>query len=194
MDRGDPLRKHTQLIVAHAEAGRSLASRLLAFSEGGKVHPILLNINHYVQELVHIVSGILKRGIRLSTLLTDRDVPVMVDPARMGQVLLTLIRHGSDLVADGGVMTIRTDLLPVENGLISGRSSSGCALLSISSCNVAPRPAGPVAGRRKQASGVQLGFSIIHRIIEEHRGALRISGQGGKAVEYNIYLPVMHGG
>ena len=193
MDRGDPLRKYAHLIVAHAEAGKGLANRLLSFSEGGKVRPILLNINHFVQELAHLLSGMMKKRIRLRTLLTDRDLPVMVDPARMGQVFVTLVKHGSDLAEDGGVMTIRTDLLPVESGLVSGARISGCALLSISSPT---RAAGAKAVRltgTSAAQGLRLGFPTIRRIIEEHRGALRVGGHDGNSVEYNIYLPVMHG-
>ncbi len=110
----------------------------------------------------------------------------------MGQVFVTLVKHGSDLAAEGGVMTIRTDLLPVESGLVSGAQQSGCALLSISSptratCAEPVRRAGTPAPQ-----GLRLGFSTIRRIIEEHRGALRIGGHEGNSVEYHIYLPVMH--
>ena len=90
-------------------------------------------------------------------------------------------------------MTIRTDLLPVESGLVSGAQISGCAFLSISSPT---RAAGEKAVRRAgtpAAQGLRLGFPTIRRIIEEHRGAFRIGGHEGNSVEYHIYLPVMHG-
>ena len=193
MEQEDPLRKQAQLIVAHAEAGRTLANRLLAFSEGGKVHPILLNVNHYVQEVSHLISGILKRRITLRTVLAERDLLAMIDPARMGQVLVALTKRGSDLVCDGGVMTIRTDLLPVRNGLIPSMGENGCALLSISSSNVSLEPACSRPGRAPHARGLQLGLSIVRRIIEQHRGAFRIHGQAGEGVEYSIYLPVLRG-
>lgn len=190
MDYRDPLRVHARSIVAHAEAGKRLAGRLLAFSEGGKVNPTVININHFVRDLAHLVSGLARKRIRLRTVLTSLDLTVMADPARLGQVFVSLIRHGSAFMSGGGTITVRTDLIPVANNLVAGRNAGGCALLSIESVQEADCAVKDLPVTKRQQKEIRLGFSLIRRIIQEHRGAFRIGGQRGKTIEYSIYLPV----
>jgi signal transduction histidine kinase len=38
--------------------------------------------------------------------------------------------------------------------------------------------------------GLGLGLALAHRIVEEHRGALRVASTPGKGTTFSCYLPV----
>ncbi|MGD0228743.1 MAG: hypothetical protein ABSC19_00090 [Syntrophorhabdales bacterium] len=192
MDRKDPLRKYAGLILAHAETGRSLTNSLMSVGERGRVTLTSLNINHLILEMSRFLSGIVKRGIRLQTLLSDGELRVMADPMQMGRVFATVVKHLSGVMTSGGTMTILTKVVPVENRVAGAAENSRCGLLSVRSDDVSrSRAERREPGRHRGRKGILLARSAVRRIIEEHRGALRVGGRRGETLEFNIYLPVL---
>jgi signal transduction histidine kinase len=190
MDYRDPSRAHVRSIIARAEAGKRVANKLLTFSEGGRIDPVLVDINRFVRDLTHLVSGTTVKSVWLRTMLTNTGLTVMADPARLGQAFVSLVKHAAAFVTGGGTMTVRTDLVPVANSLVAGQALSGCALLSIRSDRTDSCPSSDQLVPKRPGKEIHLGLPLIRRIIQEHRGAFRIAGQKGKTLEFNIYLPV----
>jgi nitrogen-specific signal transduction histidine kinase len=192
MDRKDPLRKYAGLILAHAETGKSLMNNLMSVGERGRVTLASLNINHLILEMSRFLSGIVKRSIRLQTLLSDEELRVMADPTQMARIFASLVRHLAGVMTSGGTMTILTKVVPMENPLAQGSENRGCAFLSIRSDDVSrARAERREPGRHREGKGVLLALSAARRIIEEHRGVMRIGGRRGETLEFNIYLPVL---
>lgn len=192
MDRKDPLRRYAGLILAHADAGKSLTNRLMSVGERGRVEPRLLNINQLIREISRLLSGIMKKGVRIRTVLAAGELPVMADPAQMGRVFTSLVRHVGEAMHKGGTITVLTRLLPVEMCAVA-EGSNGCALLSISTEDAARLTARRKPARERPGKRFLLAVSAIRRIIEEHRGAIRI-GRKDQAIEFNVYLPVLRAG
>ncbi len=195
MGRKDPLRKYAGLILAHAEKGKNLANKLVNMSEKGRVRLRSIDVNHFIREMSRLLSGVMmKKGIQLQTVLAEGELRVMADPTQMGWIFVGLAGYLGEVVAGGGTMTVTTRLVPVENRIAGARGGRGCALLSLRSADVAQSvPSRSEAAKVHPKKPIPLAVSAIRRIIEEeHRGALRIGGQRGRTLEFNIYLPVLH--
>lgn len=191
MDLGEPHRKYVQLILSQAEMGTAFTEILLAFGGAGSINLALVNMNRFVDEIGQFLSATIKKRVKLQTMLTEQDLTIMADPVRIGQVFVTLVRYLSRIMRPGGTLTVLTKFLPVKQAL-DETSEGGCVVLSIRSTDVAqPRPVS--LARRKKSPGkeIELAFSAIRRIIKEHHGAMRIGGQRGRTMEFNIYLPVL---
>jgi hypothetical protein len=80
--------------------------------------------------------------------------------------------------------------LPIENDLLD-KGGSGCALLSVSSTDVAANRPGSGSGHKgRTGKGLHRAFLAIRSIIRGHNGSIRILRQKG-ALQFNIYLPVL---
>ena len=190
MDVKDPLRRHAGMILAHADAGRSLTRRLTSVAERGKVSLRPLNLNQLVYEMSRLLSAVMRKRVRLQMLLAAEELRVMADPAQIGRVFASLVRRIDGAMQKGGTITVLTRLLPVQARAAAPDSANGCAMLSIRSTEAAGITNLRETGARPKARSVLPGLSSVRRIIGEHRGAIRIDRKD-EALEFNVYLPVL---
>jgi hypothetical protein len=188
MKTDDPLTTYVQGMLAHAgkRSGNALPAPYRRKADGLR----LLNVNHFIQEVVQALRRVVKKRVRLQAVPADRDMRVMADREKMSQVFATIVAYGSEIIQKGGTITILAKLLPIENDLLE-KGGCRCALLSVSSKDVATNRSG--SGHKGRAGKrVRRAFSAIRSVIGGHNGSVRVLNQQGNA-QFNIYLPVLHG-
>ena len=189
MKTDDPLTTYIQGMLTHAETGERSGNALPAPYRREADGLRLLNVNHFIQEVVQALRRMVKKRVRLQTVLADRDMRVVADRKEMSQVFATIVAYGSEIIQKGGTITILAKLLPIENDLLE-KGTGRCALLSVSSTDIAANPSGP--GHEGRAGKMRRAFSAIRSVIAGYNGSVRVLRQQGK-VQFNIYLPVLHG-
>jgi hypothetical protein len=179
----DPLTSYVQGMLAHAgkRSGNALPAPYRRKADGLR----LLNVNDFIREAVQAVRRSVGKKVRLHAVPADEDVRVMADREKMSQVLATLVASGSEIIQEGGIITMLAKMLPIENALLE--RGGGCALLSVSSTDVDQSCSG--AGRMTRKS-VRRAFRAIRSVIRGHNGSVRVLRQEGKTA-FNIYLPVL---
>ena len=108
---------------------------------------------------------------------------IMGDGDSLKQLLLNLILNGFQAMADGGVLAVRTDI------------SGGRPCLSVSDTG----PGIEEADQEKifepffttMDSGTGLGLPIVHRIVLDHGGDIRLESTPGKGTTFTIRFPEM---
>ena len=192
MKTNDPLTTYVQGMLMHAGASKRSGNALPASYRREADGPRLLNVNHFIQEVVQALRRIVKKRVTLRTVLADRDMRVMADHEKMSQVFATIVVYGSEIIRKGGTMTILARFLPKENDLLE-KGTGGCALLSVSSADVTADRSGSGPGHNRRAGkSMRRAFSSIRSVIGGHNGSVRVLRQQSKA-QFNIYLPVLHG-
>jgi hypothetical protein len=187
MKTDDPLTTYVQGMLTPGETGKRSGNALLApyIREADGLR--LLNVNHFIQEVVQALRRMVKKRVRLQTVLADRDIRVVADRKEMSQVFATIVAYGSEIIQKGG--TILAKVLPIENDLLEN-GPGRCALLSVSSTDVTANRSGP--GHEGRAGKMRRAFSAIRSVVAGYNGSVRAVRQQGKA-QFNIYLPVLHG-
>jgi signal transduction histidine kinase len=109
------------------------------------------------------------------------DLPaVPLDPEKMRQVLVNLIRNAMDAMPDGGTLTVAT------------RSSGDGVLIAIgdTGCGVDPSVDVFDLFMTTKRGGTGLGLPIARRIVEAHGGSLTFDSAPGKGATFYVALPV----
>jgi hypothetical protein len=184
----DPFAAYVQRLLAHVETGKGPEDALEVVRKR-EADGLSLNVNQFIQEVVRALRRMVKKKVRLQAVLADRDVQVMADRKKMGQVRASIVAHGTEIIKKGGTITILARSLPIENDLLD-KGGSGCALLSVSSTDVAANRPGSDSGNKGRAGKGLHRFLAIRSIIRGHNGSIRILRQKG-ALQFNIYLPVL---
>jgi signal transduction histidine kinase len=189
---GDPRAKDARIIDAKIEQLNIIVEQILAFARTTEPELAPVNLNELVDELGLLVRHKLaNQNIRLVRQLHPELPVVLGDAPQLEQAFLNLILNAAEAMPDGGTLTIksRPARLPrssprATHVTVEFRDTGGGM-----SKEVQQRAFTAVLSTTK-AKGTGLGLAIVGRIIETHRGSIRIKSQLGRGTSIRITLPV----
>jgi signal transduction histidine kinase len=159
-----------------------LVNDFLAFA---RPHPLSLRTTS-VDELVDAVMQQLRpeieaRGMTLVLDLRAAEATAEVEPERLRQVLINLVKNAIEAMGAGGALTVRT----------LGADSEGNLTIQVEDTGVGfPNDAAIFdAFYTTKEGGTGLGLAIVHRIIQEHGGAIHAESGPGRTC-FTVRLPV----
>lgn len=181
-DREGP-RGMAEQILAATSGLESIVSNLLSFASParGEIRAIdLAELGREARGLLAPACAV--RGVELEGPDDTETCPVWADPEAMRQVMLNLLGNALAATGEGGRIRIATGatrraaLLTVED---EGRGIEAEDL---------PRVFDPFFSRTEGGSG--LGLSIVHGIVERHRGRIALDSRPGRGTRVRVELPL----
>lgn len=200
MKEGDPSGNHVQKILVSAERAGHLTQGLLAFSRKQVNNPKPVNLNEIIKVTEGILLRIIGEDVEFKTSLTDKDYLVMADIGQIEQILMNLATNARDAMPGGGLLTISTDVVELDNDFIKIHSygeAEKCAVMAFSDTGVGmdektrERIFEPFFTTKEVGKGTGLGLAIVYGIVKQHNGYINVSSEPGKGTTFRIYLPVI---
>ena len=200
MLKEDPkTRGYIDEMLASANRAAELTRGLLAFSRKQVIKPLFVDLNDILRNIDKMLRRIIGEDIELSTVLSSRKLPVLVDVGQMEQVLMNLVTNARDAMPDGGHLTIKTDMVNVDSHYAETHFSQNAGtyvVLTVSDTGV-----GMDQGTKKNifepffttkavGKGTGLGLSMVYGIVKQHNGNMRVYSEEGKGTIFKIYLPI----
>jgi signal transduction histidine kinase len=108
--------------------------------------------------------------------------PSPLDPGQIKQVLVNLIKNAIQAMTRAGVLTIETNAS--ADGVVLSIGDTGGGIPA----DQLKRIFEPFYTTKKKGSG--LGLMIVQRIIQEHRGQIKIESHVGQGTIFRIWLPL----
>jgi signal transduction histidine kinase len=168
--------------IVHDEIRRleRLVNDFLAFARPSPLQVAPADLAGLVQSVVVQVHPELEQVDVQLQLELGGQVMVEVDPERLRQVLLNLMRNALEAMDAGGTLTVRTRLTDPE----------GFASVEIQDTGPGIDVDAPIfdAFYTTKEAGTGLGLAIVHRIIEEHGGQISVESTPGRTV-FRLRLP-----
>lgn len=118
LEKDAPLGDYVRKILRSAERAAGLIQGMLAFSRKKPGIPKPLNMNDVVYGMKPLLEKLTGEDIELKIALTDKDCGVMADCSQMEQVLMNLAANAKDAMPDGGVLTISTGIVELDDEFI----------------------------------------------------------------------------
>jgi signal transduction histidine kinase len=189
---GDPRMKDARLIEAKIEHLNKIVERILAFARTTEPQLAPVNLNELIDELGLLVRHKLaNQNIKLVRELTP-DLPVVMgDAPQLEQAFLNLILNAAEAMPEGGTLAIKSRAVRLP------RASEKPTHVSVEfkdtgkgmSEELQKRAFTAVLSTTK-AKGTGIGLAIVGRIIETHRGSIRIKSRLKHGTGIVITLPV----
>jgi len=184
-------------IVHAAQRGAELVRGLLTFSRKSEMNLAPIDLNHEVEQVKKLLDRTLPRLIEIDLNLRDGLKTVAADSGQVRQVLMNLALNARDAMPDGGKLTIQTDNLDRAGCLLPLAAKPGdCVLLTVSDTGIGMDPETvdrifePFYSAKGLAYKTGLGLSVVHGIVEKHRGYITCESQPGQGTTFKVYLPV----
>ena len=197
---GDPCERFAGQVVASAEKAALLTQGLLAYSRNQSMSPANLDLNEVVGRVARLLSRVLGEGIAFSTELSPEPLRLFADSSQLEQMLMNLAVNARDAMPEGGTLQVSTRevLLNQEFLKRKGFGAPGrYARLGVSDSGVGLDPATrerifePFFTTQKVGRGPGLGLSIVHGIVEQHKGYIEVESAPGEGCLFQVYLPLV---
>jgi signal transduction histidine kinase len=189
---GDPRVKDDAILREKMEQLNKIVEQILDFARGTEPNLGKVNVNQLVDDLGLLTRHKMRnQGIQFICRLESGLPPIMADATQLAQAFLNLVLNAIEAMPGGGTLTISTRSFrlprasPEPTDLLIEFKDTGQGM--------------PEEQRRRaftsllsttKLRGTGLGLAIVGRVIETHRGKIKILSRPGKGTIFSITLPV----
>jgi len=189
---GDPRAKDARLIGAKIEHLNRIVEQILAFARRTEPQLVPVNLNELIDELGLLVRHKLaNQNVEFVRDLQSDLPPVPGDAPQLEQAFLNLILNAAEAMPDGGRLIIKSRVSR------SPRSSTRPTHVVLEFKDTGKGMSEQLQRRAfrtvlitPKAKGAGLGLAIVGRIIETHRGTIRIKSRSNHGTSIIVSLPV----
>jgi two-component system, cell cycle sensor histidine kinase and response regulator CckA len=194
----DPAFADIMNIKQNANRAANLVRQLLAFSRRQTLRPEVLSLTDILSDLGQLLGRLLGEKVELKVV-HGRDLwPVKVDVNQFEQVIINLAVNGRDAMPDGGVLTVRTANVPLEDSKKIGplvMPPGEYVLCEVEDTGTGMPPEviakmyEPFFSTKDVGKGTGLGLSTVYGIVRQTGGYIFCDSEVGKGTRFRIYLP-----
>ncbi|MFH0996302.1 MAG: PAS domain S-box protein [Pseudomonadota bacterium] len=210
--------EHESLAQIHksAQRGSDLVKQILAFSRQSNPRKLPIRIQPILEEVLKLTRATVPRNIEITSHIKPDCGLVSADPSQVHQILMNLITNAYHAVeGSGGMIHIalkeadsgwnisaplpafgekgESPFHPMPGDLLSGKYA--CITVYDTGTGIdqtlIDKIFEPYFTTKEQGKGTGLGLSVVHGIVKEHGGDIRVYSEFGKGTTFNVYLPLL---
>jgi len=201
---GSPEYKSIEQIHKSAQRGSDLVKQILAFSRQSNPQKMPIRIQPILKEALKLFQAAIPRNIEITSHIETDCGMISANPSQMHQVAMNLITNAYHAV-EGSAGTINVELNetefekdelpihPMPGDLLAGRYA--CITVSDTGTGIEQslidKIFDPYFTTKEQGKGTGLGLSVVHGIVKEHGGDIRVYSEVGKGTVFHVYLPLL---
>jgi PAS domain S-box-containing protein len=195
----DPARNYLAISREASLRARELVDQILTFSRQADSEKVPLKLAQVVEDARRFLRATVPATIRIEIDIAPDCGSVLADATQIHQVLLNFGFNATHAMRTTGG-TMRITLAPVEldeaaaaalNHLEPGRyaklafSDTGHGM----DAETCKRIFDPFFTTKEVGQGTGLGLSVVHGIIQAHRGTIVVQSAPGEGATFTLYLP-----
>ncbi|TLZ43445.1 MAG: PAS domain S-box protein, partial [Methanobacteriota archaeon] len=169
-------------ISAQGKIAATITQELLRFARPGVINPVETDLKELVQEAVEQTEAFRKRTVEIRTELGPKAVVCAVDPLRIHEVLVNLLKNAYEATPKGQVQVRIEDRGPIVAVSVADTGSGMTP-------EVRSRVFEPFYTTKKKGEGTGLGLAIARSFVVNHGGDLTVTSEVGKGSTFTLVLP-----
>ena len=198
----DPRADDLAEIRKAALAAGSLTRQLLAFSRQQVIEPRLINLTEIVSSAERMLRRVIGEDISLLTNYAPTDLPVMIDPGQLDQVIMNLAVNARDAMPTGGKLTLETSAVTLDGAEVRDHwpaKPGRYAMLAVTDTGsgmdetTQSRIFEPFFTTKEIGKGTGLGLATVYGILKQSNGFIWVYSEVDRGTTFKIYLPLVAG-
>jgi two-component system, cell cycle sensor histidine kinase and response regulator CckA len=200
--KSEPGYDELRTIIATANGGADLVTKLLAFGQQAPIFPVNMDLNHQISQLTSLISRTLPQVVQIDLDLVDGPATIHADPNQIDQMLMNLAINASEAMPDGGMLRFRTAKKALDDEYCKAHNKlepGNYVTLSVTDTGrgmnreTLSRIFEPFFSTKQRGStrGTGLGLSVVQGIAHQHGGHVDCESEPGKGTEFKVYFPAI---
>ena len=187
-----------ETIEVSARRCADMVKQLLTFARGADGQKFTMHPRYVIKEIEKILRGTFPKNIEIRVhTLRDPEL-IIADPTQVHQVLLNLCVNARDAMPDGGVLTLRSEAVEIDDTFskLAGEARPGrYVMMEVEDTGIGIPPQiidrifDPFFTTKGPDKGTGLGLSTVLGIAKGHGGFVRVYSQRGKGSTFRAYFP-----
>ena len=193
-------RGHLAQIIKGAQRAAELTQQILTFSRRTEFEKQPLSLYLILREALKLLRSSIPSTIDISEAVASK-ARVLADPTQMHQVIMNLCTNAYHAMGErGGILTVRLTEKPISGGsdVFDQKIKQGPYLeLEVTDTGhgmddeILKKAFDPYFTTKDIGKGTGFGLALVHAIVEEHGGHIKVQSRVGKGSSFFIYLPVI---
>ncbi len=196
-----PARPSLEDIRVAALRAKGLVEQILVFSRLQAQPELreLVDARVVFAEALRLLKATIPAGVAIAGAIGGGPYPVLADPTQLHQILLNLGTNAWHAVEPtGGQISVSLEALTLDDdGLrVPGLEAGPHLRLRVSDTGVGideptqKRIFEPFYTTKEPGKGTGLGLSVVHGIVVQLRGAIRVQSEPGQGATFEVFLPL----
>jgi two-component system cell cycle sensor histidine kinase/response regulator CckA len=198
--QGDRMERYINQICAASDRAKDLISQILAFSRQGQAEKTPVSLSRVINEALKLIEASIPSTIEIRRHIGSNLGFVFADEIQIHQVIMNLCTNAYQAMRkNGGVLDISLVPLTLNDhdarnfpDLHPGRylklvvADTGCGMQA----DVLNRIFEPYFTTKKAREGTGMGLSMVHGIVKDHGGSIKVCSESGVGTTFLVLFPV----
>ena len=192
-----PAGRYLQEVRKAGVRAKTLVQQILTFSRRTDQARRPVQLPLLIEEALALLRASLPSTIEMGHELAPDVGPVLADPTQLHQVLLNLCANAAHAMREtGGRLVVRlaaVEVAPTAPPSDLAPGAYACLTVSDTGQGMAPevleRIFEPFFTTKAPGEGTGMGLALVHGIVTNHGGVVRVSSVVGQGTTFTVYLP-----
>lgn len=184
-------------VIKAAERAAALTKQLLAFSRKQVLQTAPLDVNAVLTDMNGMLGRLIGEHIQVSLVLAPSLCLALADRGQLEQVVMNLVVNARDAMPGGGLVTIETTDVELENSsfhqeaIMHGHyvmlavTDTGSGMTEETKQHLFE----PFFTTKESGKGTGLGLSTTYGIVKQSKGYIWVYSELGRGTTFKVYLP-----
>lgn len=186
-------------VLKSAMRAKDMVQQILAFSRKSDTEKKPVRIQSIVKEALKLLRPSIPSTIEIRQSIDENCGPVLADSTQIHQVVMNLATNAYQAMREkGGLLnfTLSKEEFRSDDSVQSLRSSSYLKLIvSDTGCGMDNVIMGkifdPYFSTKGPAEGTGMGLAVVHGIITDHGGDIKVQSEVGKGTSFYVSFPLL---
>ena len=188
-----------QIFIA-GKRGSELVKQILAFSRQSEDKRMPVQFQNVLKEVIKLCRSTIPRDITIRQDIQSNCGYIMANPTQLHQIAMNLITNAYHAVEQNhGEISVKlseTELGQADIPIFS-LEPGRYVLLTVSDTGSGIDPAvidkifDPYYTTKEKGKGTGLGLSMVHGIVRDYGGDIKVYSEVGKGTSFKVYIPFM---
>jgi len=188
----DARAKDVEIMVEKMDHLNKIVDQILDYARTNEPQIVSVSINHLIDDLSLLMRHkLINQRVQLVRKLDPLLPVVMADALQLEQTFLNLTLNAVEAMPDGGKLTISTGT--VQRQRRSGETTQVFIRFKDTGHGMTEeqrRRAFSSLLSTSKARGTGLGLAIVRKVVEAHRGEIKVQSHSGEGTAITILLPL----
>lgn len=199
IDQSDPNYGNLQQVLKASQRAKDLVKQILTFSRQVEKQISPVEVTPIIKECLKFLRSSLPSTIDIKQDIQERAGMILADPTQIHQVIMNLCTNAAHAMRmDGGVLDVKLQESDAESSsYISGLKPCKYLRLTVSDDGhgmdetILRKIFEPYFTTKSREEGTGLGLAVVHGIVQDHGGVIRVDSAPGAGTTFDVYFPVI---